>query len=127
MPADLQSILRIQVPVIVQIASRDMPVEDVLKLSPGAIIELPKLADEELEILVANKQIGLGTAVKVGENFGIRVSYVGDVRERIAALGRENVSEEASGAEEEEADEDEPAAAIAEQLLAAQQKSAESQ
>jgi flagellar motor switch protein FliN/FliY len=104
--------------VIVQIASRDMPVEDVLKLSPGAIIELPKLADEELEILVANKQIGLGTAVKVGENFGVRVSYVGDVRERIEALGRGMGAEE-RGEEEAVADADEPAAAIAEQLLAA--------
>lgn len=87
MPADLHSILRIEVPLIVQVASRKMPVEDVLKLSPGAIIELPKLADEELEIMVANKQIGLGNAVKVGENFGVRVTYVGDVRQRIAALG----------------------------------------
>ena len=78
MPADLHSILRIEVPLIVQVASRKMPVEDVLKLSPGAIIELPKLADEELEIMVANKQIGLGNAVKVGENFGVRVTYVGD-------------------------------------------------
>jgi flagellar motor switch protein FliN/FliY len=86
MPADLHSILKIEVPLIVQIASRKMPVEDVLKLSPGAIIELPKLADEELEIMVANKQIGLGNAVKVGENFGVRVTYVGDVRQRIAAL-----------------------------------------
>jgi len=89
MPADLHSILKIEVPLIVQVASRKMPVEDVLKLSPGAIIELPKLADEELEIMVANKQIGLGNAVKVGENFGVRVTYVGDVRQRIAALGSE--------------------------------------
>jgi flagellar motor switch protein FliN/FliY len=124
MPADLQSILRIEVPVIVQIASRAMPVEDVLKLSPGAIIELPKLADEELEILVANKQIGLGTAVKVGENFGVRVSHVGNVRQRIAAMGRVPTPEEPAP---EAPEEDEPAAAaIAEQLLAAQQRSAES-
>ena len=56
-------------------------------LAPGAILELPKLADEELEVLVNNKPIGLGTAVKVGENFGIRITYVGDLRHRINALG----------------------------------------
>jgi flagellar motor switch protein FliN/FliY len=124
MATDLQSILRIEVPVIVQIASRPMPVDDVLKLAPGAIIELPKLADEELEILVANKQIGLGTAVKVGENFGVRVSYVGDVRQRIAALGRGKGAAEPAVAEPVE--EDEPAAAIAEQLLAPQEQGDES-
>ena len=87
MPARLDSILKLEVPVIVVIASRDMPVKEVMNLAPGAILELPKLADEELEVLVNNKPIGLGTAVKVGENFGIRITYVGDVRHRISALG----------------------------------------
>lgn len=87
MPADLNALLRIEVPLRVQIASRVMRMEEVIALSPGAIIELPKLADEELEIMVSDKQIGLGRAVKVGENFGVRVTFVGDIRERIAALG----------------------------------------
>lgn len=87
MPTDLNAILRIEVPVIVQIASRDMRVRDVANLAPGAIIELPKLADEDLEILVSNQPIGLGTAVKVGENFGIRVTQIGDLEDRIRAMG----------------------------------------
>ncbi|MCP3905547.1 MAG: flagellar motor switch protein FliN [Planctomycetes bacterium] len=105
MPAELSSILKIEVPLIVQIASRDMPVADVMSLAPGAIIELPKLADEELEIIVSNKQIGVGRAVKVGENFGIRVTYVGDVRERIEALGgaSDSAGEASAGAEPEPA------------------------
>jgi flagellar motor switch protein FliN/FliY len=119
MPADVQSILRIEVPLIVQIASRSMPMEDVMSLTPGAIIELPKLADEELEILVANKQIGLGTAVKVGENFGVRVTYVGDVRQRIEAMGGEEAAPAASAAEAPAGGDDDPEA-LAEQLVAGQ-------
>src|SRR5262249_41043719 len=92
-PADLKSILRLEVPLIVVIAGRVMPVKDVMNLSPGAIIELPKLADEELEILVNNKPIGAGRAVKVGENFGIRVNFLGDLKDRIAALGSVNPTE----------------------------------
>ena len=87
MPADLKSILSLEVPLIVVIGSRDMPVKEVMNLAPGAIIELPKLANEDLEILVNNKPIGVGTAVKVGENFGIRVTFVGDLKSRISALG----------------------------------------
>jgi flagellar motor switch protein FliN/FliY len=86
-PADLEAILKIEVPLIVQIASRTMTTREILNLAPGAIIELPKLADEPLEILVANKPIGVGAAVKVGENFGVQVTHVGDVRERIHAMG----------------------------------------
>ena len=66
MPDRIDAILKLEVPVIVQIANRMMPFEDVMSLAPGAIIELPKKADAELEILVNNKQIGLGSAVKVG-------------------------------------------------------------
>lgn len=86
MPADLKSIMSLEVPLIVAIGSREMAVKEVMNLAPGAILELPKLADEELEILVNNKPIGLGTAVKVGENFGIRITYVGDLKQRINAL-----------------------------------------
>ncbi len=87
MPAGLESILTLEVPVIVQIAERTMPVEEVLSIVPGAIIELPKSADDDLEILVNNKAIGTGAAVKIGENYGIRVSYIGDLSQRITALG----------------------------------------
>lgn len=86
-PGRIDSILRLEVPVIVQIGRRLMAVEDVLALAPGAMIELPKGADEDLEILVNNKPIGAGRAVKVGENFGVRVSYIGGLRHRLAAMG----------------------------------------
>ena len=113
MPADLQSILKIEVPVIVQISSNNMTVSEVLELTPGAIIELPKNADDELEILVQNKDVGLGRAVKVGENFGVKVTFVGDVRERINALGGDSSAAD-SGMDELDAE------ALAEQLLAGQ-------
>lgn len=87
MPADLKAILKLEVPVVVQIAQRQMPLLEVINLTPGAIIELPKTAEEELEILVNNKAIGTGRAVKVGENFGLRVSFVGDLAQRVRALG----------------------------------------
>lgn len=87
MPTDVSTILKLEVPVIVQIASRMMSVREVAALAPGAIIELPKLADEELELLVSNRPIGTGTAVKVGENFGLRIHYVGDLKQRIRAMG----------------------------------------
>jgi flagellar motor switch protein FliN/FliY len=87
MPAGVESILALEVPVIVQIAERMMPVEDVVSMTPGAIIELPKSSNDNLEILVNNKVIGTGTAVKVGENFGVRVSYIGDLSHRLSAMG----------------------------------------
>jgi hypothetical protein len=40
-----------------------------------------------LELRVNNKAIGTGQAVKVGENFGLRITFMGDLKERITALG----------------------------------------
>ncbi|UCD75905.1 MAG: FliM/FliN family flagellar motor switch protein [Phycisphaerales bacterium] len=116
MPGEVQSVLKLEVPLIVQIADRMMPAEDVLALGPGAIMELPKNAEEELEILINNKPIGLGTAVKVGEHFGVRVTYVGDLRKRVAALAGKDSP--ASGPTPEPADPE--AEAPAEQPLADQ-------
>lgn len=86
MKRSVDQILRIEVPLLVQLAERQMTLGQVLELTPGTIIELPKTAEEELEILVNNKVIGTGSAVKVGENFGIRVSFIGDLADRIAAM-----------------------------------------
>lgn len=86
MPAGIESILALEVPVIVQIGERMMPVEDVLSMAPGSIIELPKPSNADLEILVNNKIIGTGSAVKVGENFGVRVGYIGDLNRRLNAM-----------------------------------------
>ncbi len=88
MAAGLEAILALEVPVIVRIAERTMALDEILAMAPGAIIELPKAADAELDILVNNKPIGTGVAVKVGENYGLRVSYIGDLGQRIKALGR---------------------------------------
>ena len=87
MASDLRAVLRLEVPVIVRLGERSMSLTEVIALVPGSIIQLPKNADEELDLLISNKQIGTGAAVKVGENFGLRISYIGDIRERIAALG----------------------------------------
>ncbi len=87
MPTSIESILKLEVPLIVQIAGRTMTVEEVMAMTPGAIIELPKSAADELEILVNNKEVGMGKAVKVGENFGVRVSHIGGLEQRITAMG----------------------------------------
>ncbi len=87
MSAELSTILKLEVPIIVQLAERRMTVGEVLALVPGSIVELPKTAEEELELLVNNRAIGTGVAVKIGENFGIEIRSIGTPEERVAALG----------------------------------------
>ncbi|MBC7771433.1 MAG: FliM/FliN family flagellar motor switch protein [Pyrinomonadaceae bacterium] len=94
MRSDVDAILRLEVPIVVVLAERLMKVSEITSLLPGSIIELAKSAEEELELLVNNKLIGAGSAVKVGENFGIRITYIGDLKDRITALGHAPVEDQ---------------------------------
>lgn len=87
MDPNLERILKIEVPIIVLLGQRSSTVRESLQLTPGVILEIPKRVEDELELLVNNKVIASGTAVKVGENFGLRLNSVGDVLERVQALG----------------------------------------
>jgi flagellar motor switch protein FliN len=83
---ELQRILRLEVPVIVKLAERKLSLSEVLRLGTGAIIEFFKSSEEPLELLINNKTIAVGEAVKVGENFGLRITQIGDVRQIIEAM-----------------------------------------
>jgi flagellar motor switch protein FliN len=85
MPLKSSTIMNLDVPVVVRLAERLMTTGDVMRLVPGSIIEMPKKAEDELDLLINNRQIGSGTAVKVGENFGLRVSTIESARSRLKA------------------------------------------
>jgi flagellar motor switch protein FliN/FliY len=84
---ELHRILHLSVPVIVKLAERRLSVNEVLRLGNGSIIEFFKRFDEPLELLINNKAIGVGEAVKVGENFGLRITQIGDVKAVIRSMG----------------------------------------
>lgn len=62
-----------------------MALDEVLKLVPGSIIQLSKSADADLDLFVNDRQIGSGSAVKVNENFGIKLTSLGTPEARLAA------------------------------------------
>jgi flagellar motor switch protein FliN/FliY len=87
--SDLKRILRLQVPVIVKLAEKKLPLSEVLRLGVGSIIEFVKSNDDLLQLLINNRTIAVGEAVKVGENFGLRIKQIGSRRQLIEALGGE--------------------------------------
>ena len=84
---EVKRILHLQVPVIVKLAERTLTLSEVMRLGTGAIIEFFKSSDEPLELLINNKAIALGEAVKVGENFGLKITQIGDVKSLIRSMG----------------------------------------
>jgi flagellar motor switch protein FliN/FliY len=84
----IRRLLRIRVPVIVQLARRPMAVSKIRSFAPGAILEFEKSVEEPLNLLINNRLVGHGNCVKVGENFGLRVTAITDSSHRIRSLGR---------------------------------------
>ena len=115
MPEETHAILKLEVPVIVVLGERQMSIQDLLAIAPGGIIEIPKNADAELELRVNNRTIGRGRAVKVGENFGLRLSSIGNTTAKTDGRPQQIVAPKQS-----EADEDLDAAALAEAMLSGQ-------
>ena len=63
-------------------------IQDILNLGAGSLIELQKLAEEPVEILVNGKQIALGEVVVVDENFGVRITSIVNSADRLKSLSK---------------------------------------
>ena len=64
-----------------------MLLKDVMQLGTGSIIELDRTADDPVDVWVNNKKVARGEVVIVGGNYGVRITEVEDVKERINTLG----------------------------------------
>ena len=80
---NIDLILDVPLDIAVVLGRTKKSIQDILNLGTGSLIELDKLAEEPVEILVNGKQIALGEVVVVDENFGIRITNIVSSDERI--------------------------------------------
>lgn len=80
---------RLRVPLIAQLASRKLPMARIRRISVGTILEFERSIDDPLDLLVNNRPIGRGLAVKVGEHFGLRIQEIRDRATRIRSIDPE--------------------------------------
>ena len=83
---ELSRILGLTVPVSVVVAEQALPIESILQITVGTILEFDVSFGAELSLVVGDRTVGRGNAVKVGENFGLRITNIGTVGQRIGAL-----------------------------------------
>jgi flagellar motor switch protein FliN/FliY len=83
---NLELLLDIPLEITAELGRAKMIINDLLQLGQGSVIELNKLAEEPLEILINQKLIARGEVVVVNEKFGIRLTDVISPLERIKQL-----------------------------------------
>ena len=83
---NLDLLLDIELPVMVRMGQTEMQLGELLKLTPGSILELNRAADAPVELLVNGKQIAKGEVVVVDGNFAFRITEIESTDTRIRSL-----------------------------------------
>ncbi|WP_005034489.1 flagellar motor switch protein FliN [Holophaga foetida] len=83
---NLDLLLDIELPLMVRMGQTEMPLGDLLKLTPGSILELNRAADAPVELLVNGKQIAKGEVVVVDGNFAFRITEIESTANRLRSL-----------------------------------------
>lgn len=85
-PRNLDLILDVPLRVSVVLGKTKKPIKEVLNFTPGSIVELEKLAEEPVDILVNGTPIARGEVVVISENFGVKITSIEGPVERISNL-----------------------------------------
>lgn len=73
---NMDLLMDVSVPVIAHLGSAEMRIRDVLRLAPGSIVELNKLAGEPVDLMVRGQLFAQGEVVVVDDAFGVRISQI---------------------------------------------------
>jgi len=87
LPNYSRSLLRIKVPVVVSLAHKRQPLDQIMELGPGAIIQFEKSCEEMLDLDVGGHHVATGEAGKVGDKFGLRINSITMPEERFERVG----------------------------------------
>lgn len=84
--SDVAVLGNIPVKLSMEIGRTSITIAELLSLGKGSVVELQRMADEPLDILVNGTLVAHGEAVVVGERFGIRLTDVISAKERLGKV-----------------------------------------
>jgi flagellar motor switch protein FliN/FliY len=82
----LQLLLDVPLEIKVELGRVNMSLREVLDLHQGSMIQLDKLAGEPLDIYANGKLIARGEVVVIEESFGIRITEIVSLKERLRTI-----------------------------------------
>jgi flagellar motor switch protein FliN/FliY len=83
---NIDLLLDVELPITVRIGTTEMRLLDIMRLGLGSVIELEKLVDDPVEVLVNDKLVARGEVVVCDSNFAVRITEVQSKAERIKSL-----------------------------------------
>ena len=84
--ANLDVILNIPVQVSLELGRTKMDLRDLLQLGQGSVIELERMIDDPLDVLVNGTLVAHGEVVVVDNKFGIRLTDIVSPEKRVESF-----------------------------------------
>lgn len=75
-PAGLSLLYDLPLPVSVELGRTRLPVQEILSLGRGSVVQLDRLAGEPVDLYVGDRKFAQGEVVVLGEQFGVRITRI---------------------------------------------------
>lgn len=82
----LDILLDIPITITVEIGSKSMPIEEILKLAPSSVIDLDRYLNEPIDLKVNGVLVAKGELYQVDDNFAIKIAEILTKEERIRLI-----------------------------------------
>ncbi len=83
---NINLIMDVPLQISVVLGKAQKSIKEILELSSGSLVELDKLTEEPVEILVNGKKVALGEVVVIDEHFGVRIVSIISNTEKVKSL-----------------------------------------
>lgn len=80
----LRRLMDLELPLAVTLGRAVLPIEDILKLTSGSLIELDRNVGEYVDLTVQGTIVARGEIVSVKGNYGIRIKEIISRQDRLA-------------------------------------------
>jgi len=82
--AMLERLMQIELPLAVALGQAVLPIHEVLKMTPGSLIELNRTVDDYVDLVVHGTVVARGEIVSVKGNYGVRIKQIISREDRMA-------------------------------------------
>lgn len=82
----LDILLDIPITITVEIGSKSMPIEEILKLAPSSVIDLDRYLNEPIDLKVNGVLVAKGELYQVDDNFAIKITEILTKEERVRLI-----------------------------------------
>lgn len=83
---NIDMVLDIPVTLSMELGRTRMSINELLQLNSGSVVELQRMADEPMDVLVNGTLVAHGEAVVIDDKFGIRLTDVVSPQERVKRI-----------------------------------------